>query len=235
VQKDLSLRSTEQYYETDYKDRQLKADLDRQGRLRFCFPEGLYGKKILSIGCGPAKDIDFLLNNNEVHGIDISERALEIAASAGIIPHKLNLDSIPTLPFSEDYFDVIIATDILEHLFSPQATLVEINRVLKRDGFSILSVPNHLYLKMRLRILKGADLVLPFHKQSKQWDYFHIRFFTSKGFEELLSEAGFNIIERYYNNFIDIPRGLPRRLDLLIAKKYPDLFSMHFLLKASKK
>lgn len=235
MEKGINSNSIDKYYGTDYRNSQLKADLNRKGRLNFCFTEALFDKKILSVGCGPAQDIDFLLDKNEVHGIDISESALDIAAGSGVIPHKLNLDSITTMPFGADYFDVVIATDIFEHLFSPQATLKEIKRVLKKDGFAVLSVPNHLFWRMRLKILKGGDLVLPFHRKSKQWDYFHIRFFTSTGFEELLSVAGFKIIQRYYDNFINIPRGLPRRIDQWIARRCPDLFSMHFLLKAAKK
>jgi methionine biosynthesis protein MetW len=230
------LKNTEQYYESIYKDRQLKADLDRINRLRFLFNPVPAGLKILDIGCGPGVDVDFLVKaGNEIHGIDISNEALSHAQVRGIVTHKIDLSKKSKLPFDEESFDIIIATDILEHLFLPEVLLQECARLLLKNGVLIASVPNHFFWKMRLRILLGCDLILPFHPRSRQWDYFHIRFFTPKGFEELLGEARFKIIERYYDRFINVPRGLPRTLDRKVAKRFPGLFSMHFFVKAVKK
>jgi len=221
------------YYENEYKDAELEADLRRKNRLRFCFPTGIKNKRILSVGSGPGVDIEFLADKNEVHAVDIVEKALEIAKSKGLIPHNIDLN-IASLPFESNHFDVIIATDILEHLFEPKKLLVEIHRVLKIDGFAVLSVPNHFYWRRRLAILGGSGVVLPFHN-SNEWDYFHIRFFTPKGWEELLQKADFLTIERWYDQFVDVPRGLPNSIDKKLAKKFPSLFSMHFMCKVRKR
>lgn len=222
------------YYENRYRRGQLQADIQRSNRLRFCFPSHMKNKRIASVGSGPGVDIEFLSPENEVHAIDILDEALQIAESKGLIPHEIDLNGNLALPFENEWFDVVIATDILEHLFEPKRLLLEIGRVLRADGFVILSVPNHFYWKRRLSIFFGGGIVLPFHN-SKQWDYFHIRFFTSKGFEELLDEAGFSIVQRHYDHFITIPRGLPRVVDRKLAVRFPDLFSFHFLVKALKK
>ncbi|NLZ53194.1 MAG: class I SAM-dependent methyltransferase [Thermoanaerobacteraceae bacterium] len=223
------------YYEGKYKETQFEADFSRKDRLRFCFEKGMKGKRIISLGSGPGVDIEFLATTNEVHAIDISEEALDIAGSKGMCTHILDLNNIEQLPFEDQSVHVVIATDILEHLFDPSKVLIEVHRVLKDEGFAILSVPNHFFWKMRIRILLGKDIILPFHKKAKQWDYFHIRFFTSKGFEELLFNSGFQISEKYYDQFIIVPRGLPQKLDRKLARRFPDLFSMHFIVKVVKK
>lgn len=224
---------TKSYYKNQYKSRQLKADLQRKNRLRFCFPSNMKGKKIVSVGSGPGVDIEFLATNNEVHAIDIGDKPLKIAESKGLIPHEMDLNKISQLPFESEYFDVVVATDILEHLFQPKKLLTEINRVLKEEGFAVLSVPNHFYWKRRLAILCGKGIVLPFHN-SNEWDYFHIRFFTPQGWEKLLCEAGFTITKKLYDQFINVPRCLPHSIDRKVAKKFPGLFSMHFLCKVRK-
>lgn len=86
---------------------------------------------------------------------------------------------------------------------------------------------------MRFRILFGEVIVLPFHNMN-EWEYFHIRFFTSKSFELLQKKVEFLIMAKYYDQFIQIPRGLPIFFDKKIAKIFPDLFSMHFVCKVKK-
>lgn len=46
------------------------------------------------------------------------------------------------LPFKKDSFDIIYALDMLEHLDNVDLALAEIKRVLKNDGFFIVSIPN---------------------------------------------------------------------------------------------
>ncbi|MCP4255721.1 MAG: class I SAM-dependent methyltransferase [Candidatus Scalindua sp.] len=221
------------YYEQEYKEKQIEADLGRKNRLRFCFPSNLKNKRIINIGSGPGVDIEFLANENEVHAVDISEVALRYAKTKRMIVHNIDLNK-SSLPFDDNYFDVVIATDILEHLFDPKKLLFEIRRLLKVDGFAILSVPNHFYWKRRLSILFGkGGVVLPFHN-SNEYDYFHIRFFTVKGWEGLLKSVNFTIVERFYDQFNNVPRGLPSSIDKILAKRFPGLFSMHFISKVKK-
>jgi SAM-dependent methyltransferase len=221
------------YYEGEYKDRQLADDLKRVDRLSPCFPEGIRGKKILSVGSGPGVDILSVVKGNEAHAVDISAHALKVAADNGFITHQVDLDATDRLPFEDGYFDIIVATDILEHLFDPRKILLEIHRSLKADGYAVLSVPNHFYLRRRVAILFGGGIVLPCH-DSDEWDYFHIRFFTVGGWERLLSDSGFAIRERIYDFAIDVPWGLPHSVDRKLAKRFPGLFSKHFLCKCGK-
>lgn len=55
---------------------------------------------------------------------------------------EFNNADIFHLPFKSNFFDVIYALDMLEHLDDVELALIEIKRVLKDDGFLIVSIPN---------------------------------------------------------------------------------------------
>ncbi len=61
------------------------------------------------------------------------------------------------LPFEDDYFDLVVFMEIIEHLKNPYGTMREIARVLRRGAKLVLSTPNILNLKSRCRFLtEGA-------------------------------------------------------------------------------
>ncbi len=57
------------------------------------------------------------------------------------------------LPFEDSSFDVVVITEVLEHLPYTDITLSEINRILKPGGKIVGSVPNATRLRNRLRFL----------------------------------------------------------------------------------
>jgi ubiquinone/menaquinone biosynthesis C-methylase UbiE len=61
--------------------------------------------------------------------------------------------NINRLPYQEKSFDVVTATEVIEHLENPRLFLRDIMRVLKPGGLCILSTPNILNLNSRLRYL----------------------------------------------------------------------------------
>ena len=143
-----SMKNMKSYYEGKYNKIQVEKDLERKNRLYFCFPSNMRNKKVVSIGSGPGVDIKFLVAKNEVHAIDISEKVLSMARSLGMHTHSLDLNNIKQLPFEDQSVDIVVATDILEHLFDPLKLLIEARRILKENGFAIFSVPNHFFWSM---------------------------------------------------------------------------------------
>lgn len=57
------------------------------------------------------------------------------------------------LPYRDGLFDIVTATEVIEHLENPRSFLRDINRVLKPGGLCVLSTPNVLSLNSRLRYL----------------------------------------------------------------------------------
>jgi 2-polyprenyl-3-methyl-5-hydroxy-6-metoxy-1,4-benzoquinol methylase len=77
------------------------------------------GKRLLDIGCGGGALAEFVGQRyEEMHGIDISEVALEIARKRGMNARLCNLNS-EALPYESDFFDTVVSLDVVEHVFDP--------------------------------------------------------------------------------------------------------------------
>ena len=140
------------------------------------------GKKILSIGSGPAGDLWHLADKNDVTALDSSLAAMKIAGE-----HKVKgkiHDVQQPLPFKNKTFDIIVLKDILEHLIEPEKLILESKRILKDDGYIVISIPNHFSFWFRLRYLLGKGIIwksiggFDHTLYFEEWNYMHIRFFT---------------------------------------------------------
>lgn len=102
-------------------------------------------KKILDIGFGPAS-IEEILNKRkkkvDLVGIDISPLSVE-SAKRKFKNWTFKVGNILSIPFGQNIFDYVLTLEILEHIkpFYLFKALDEIKRVLKKDGFLIVSVP----------------------------------------------------------------------------------------------
>jgi SAM-dependent methyltransferase len=115
-------------------------------RLRWTVREFLpecQGRRILEIGCGDGKLLSLLDQKNEVHGIDASESGIGAARARGLAAGVLDVSS-NSLPFDDDYFDVVIVLETIEHMMNPYYALQQVRRVLQPKGRLICSVPNPL-------------------------------------------------------------------------------------------
>lgn len=108
---------------------------------------------VIDIGCGEGFVINCLGLPN-ITGIDISRNALIIAKEKN--PDcNLCSGSIYDISFKENSFDLVIATEVLEHLEKPELALKEIRRITK--NYCILSVPNEPYF-CAMNFLRGKNL-----------------------------------------------------------------------------
>ncbi len=102
------------------------------------------GHRALDIGCGTGELAYKLLDKyDEVHGTEISLKCLNIARNKyPDINFRLVSDMI--LPYPDDFFDIVVANQVIEHIYPNENHLFfkEIHRVLKSDGMAILSTPN---------------------------------------------------------------------------------------------
>ena len=84
-------------------------------------------------------------------------------------------------------FDVILSTDVIEHLYSPQSFLRNMHPHLKPGGVLLLTTPYHGYFKnLALSLLDGWDQHL--RACSEQG---HIKFFSQRTLSRLLGDCGF--------------------------------------------
>jgi 2-polyprenyl-3-methyl-5-hydroxy-6-metoxy-1,4-benzoquinol methylase len=108
----------------------------------------------------------------EIYGVDISKtqlsRVKDIIKEGKIV--DLNSEK---LPYKDNTFDIVIVSELLEHVFYPDKVLLEAVRVLKKGGFFLLTYPNSGALQLRMSLLlTGASPLLNYPGNKE-----HIRFF----------------------------------------------------------
>lgn len=102
--------------------------------------------KVLDAGCGNGRHIVYFAQQGiNVYGVDISEKSIEIA-KAWLQKEKLTATlkagDINNLPFDNDYFDVVVSLEVLDHLsfLKAQEVLQDLKRVLKNRGYLYLTL-----------------------------------------------------------------------------------------------
>ncbi|OGS22895.1 MAG: hypothetical protein A2252_07400 [Elusimicrobia bacterium RIFOXYA2_FULL_39_19] len=169
-------------------------------------------KKVLDLGCRDGYLTKHYSAGNDLTGVDIDKSALQICANnLKINTLWLNLNE-ENIPFDDNTFDVVVASEIIEHLFSPEKTLEKVMKVLKRNGLFIGSVPNSFRLKNRIKFMLGKEF---------EDDITHLHHFSIKELKILLN--------RYFYYIEIIP----------FASKYlflaPKLFANDLIWKCKKK
>lgn len=115
--------------------------------------------KILDIGCGAGLLSNALAERGyDVTGIDISKPSLEIAKRYNTAQNKVLYlcGNAYELPFVEGTFNVVCATDLLEHVENPRRVVEEASRVLSQDGLFFFHTFNRNFLS-KLIVIKGVD------------------------------------------------------------------------------
>jgi SAM-dependent methyltransferase len=156
--------------------------------------------KILDLGCGDGGLISLAKRKNlfdAYYGIDLAQvvvaRAIRnIKERTGDTKsvHIKQASMDIKLPYRNGYFDAVTCISVLEHVFDPQFSIKEINRILSKGGIFILEVPNLVWLPRRLNVLLGK---LPITGEEEGWDGGHLHYFTGKAVHKLLTKNGFVI------------------------------------------
>ncbi len=147
-------------------------------------------KKILEVGCGVGGFAAQLLREDrEIWGIEPFEEAFKQAESKlDKVINKAVEEAIDELP--DDFFDVIIFNDVLEHLLHPKDVLIALKAKLSKTGCIVTSIPNVRFIKNLYHVLLQKDWK---YADSGILDYTHLRFFTKKSMISLFSDAGYKI------------------------------------------
>ena len=190
--------------------------------------------RILDVGCGEGATYTFLeqavlqaglpICNMEYHAIDNNPEVASILNRMAVTFHLDDFNNMDSI-FEEKSFDLIIASEIIEHLYDPDKFIKSIKKLLTDGGVLYLTTPNLASWHGRLMLLfgyqplatevsiersefgKGKILPKCYHVKS----IMHVRVFTIRAL------LGFM---RYHGFFVDhVWGGGYRKIDSLLFSK----------------
>jgi len=147
---------------------------------------------ILDLGCGNGYLVNHLIKlGYNAYGTDASAKGIKIAQQENADRFFVQDLSTGKLPVQLQglSFDTIISTEVIEHLYDPEAFIVFCKQALKSKGEIILSTPYHGYLKnLILSIFNKWDSHL-----NPLWLGGHIKMWSAKTLSGVLTNNGFTV------------------------------------------
>lgn len=137
------------------------------------------GKRVLDLGSRDGILLKTFCLSNVVIGLEIDFEAARLCKkgfNVMVVQHDLNF----SLPFKEKTFDVVVAGDVMEHVFLNQQLVQDVWRVLADGGVFLGSTPNAFFWTNRIRFLLGCD-------PHDFLDPTHVRYFSFCSLRQFLS------------------------------------------------
>jgi len=174
-------------------------------------------KRVLDVGCNTGGFGQALksIRDVEVWGVEPNTKAAEVAA--GILDKVIFDIFTEETDVPDNYFDVVIFNDVLEHLIEPGEALRIAQRKLRAGGCVIASIPNVLHHGNLLHMLVEKDFK---YESVGIRDKTHLRFFTRTSAIRLFTESGLKILTVQGINEDWWSPSLKRRIIYKIFAKY---------------
>lgn len=149
---------------------------------------------VLDAGCGNGYLLNEIQNKAceafdkrkvdlKFYGFDISNEMVDESKKTNqAVDHRVL--TLPDTDYDDGFFDVVVIGEVLEHLYQPRASLMELRRILKEDGDLIVTVPNGDRV--------GIDKVISYKKKFQPADDVLL---TYPELNYLFRRAGFRIVE----------------------------------------
>ncbi|HDP25875.1 MAG TPA: class I SAM-dependent methyltransferase [Deltaproteobacteria bacterium] len=165
------------------------------------------GTRVLDAGCGAGRHLSeaFRFKGVDVVGIDMSrDDALKAQNTIKIMRHTgedgggngmIFVSDITSLPFLDETFDIVICSEVLEHVPDHEKAAREISRVLRKGSSLVVSVPR--YLPERICWALSKD----YHSEEGG----HIRIYRKRQVIGLLESAGFTCLEMGWAHSLHSP------------------------------
>lgn len=174
------------------------------------------GARALDLGCGAAPGLRYLRARGIVAvGADVSAAALAAARSRLPESALVRCDLEGALPFKQGRFDLLLLSEIVEHVAALPPLLAECRRVLKPGGALVLTTPNLWDLRRAVAALGGPVW-------SGDRDPTHVNLQTPRRLARSLREAGFGSV-RVRTGWKPVARIGGRRLPVRVEIPYPPL------------
>ncbi len=189
-------------------------------------------QRIVDVGCGEGTATHLVKRldpQNTVIGVDWSAMALVQARARGLLVIQGGIDA-SGLPLADAGADVVIMSELIEHLVDTDAAVEEARRILRPGGILLLSTPN--LAAWFNRGLLGLGIQPVFSEVSLRGIYGrpghqvvgHLRLFTRRALVEFLTARGFSCEQVLGAPYHDVPRLL-RPLDRSLCR-WPSVASI---------
>ena len=158
--------------------------------------------KILDIGCGSGLMLNALEQIGDTYGMDMSDDAINFSKEifSGTVKKGMLPDNIP---YDEEYFSLVVALDVIEHVNDDRASLTAIRSHIAVGGQAVISVPACMFLWSEHDVLNE-----------------HKRRYTLEELKGKLIDAGFTIEKiSYFNTFLFPLISLVRMINNLLKRK----------------
>lgn len=165
----------------DYEQRTRQLQIEELMRVR-------EGDSVLDAGCGNLRDAYIALARKDISyiGIDFSSSMLR-EGQKKYPPERVFLvqGDITSLPFKSNSFDLVLCSEVLEHIPNWKPVLLELKRVLKSGGSLIISTPNSfsIYYPQKIYLEKRYGSKHPYDSWKNYWTL-----------SRALKRSGFNIV-----------------------------------------
>ncbi len=171
---------------------------------------------IIDLGCGDGSALAIAAEHNPAHrfaGIDWSGDALRQAQAAGLTVVRASVSG-GSLPVADGAADVVIMSELIEHLVDPDGAVAEARRILRPGGSLLLSTPNLAAWYNRGLLAFGIQ---PIFSEVSLRGVFgrpgrvvagHLRLFTRRALTEFLTASGFCCVTVTGARYHDVPRPL---------------------------
>lgn len=190
-----------------------------------CLDFDFKNKVLLDVCCADGTDLlEYASRGAIVHGLDASEKMLALNR-ASTINANLTLGLMEDMPFSNDYFDIVVSKYSLQISNNIKSVLAEITRVLKPGGIFAILV-NHPFRQFLEKNYSGKDYFLQEVVETPIFEGKVVLYEPSHTFNEYLSPeflSNFRLL--FFQEYPDFPGS--RRID---GDNYP----CFFILKAQK-
>lgn len=174
-----------------------RIDIFNEGRA--CFHRDRYVKAgeyvkdkiVLDAACGTGYGSQILkkFGAKEVVGLDLCSNAINYAKKYSESGVSFLSGDVSCLPFENNYFDIYVSFETIEHVDKELELLLEAKRVLKTGGLYIVSTPNNW----------GLGEKAPYHV--RDYDYYLLLTRLSEFFMPVkLYNQNSGMMERFYNH-----------------------------------
>ena len=175
-------------------------------------------RRVLDVGCDFGVCALFMIRRLglEVVGLELPSRAADLGAywqanGLDVRPCDIIADPLPCEPVD---FDVIVATEVIEHLRCPPETaLKRLVPLLEPGGRLVVTTPNVCRLSNIVRLIEGRNLTPPLADVAGQTDahptddWYHLRELTPREAVEALEAAGLTDVHLHMSACWDGPRS----------------------------